>query len=103
MLSISNLKDNLSFTLKNSNSKYSRINDRCNKKKLISSGTFFLLVDFFPNFTYKIGLLKAVQNYLEIVSLTSSRNSEKCGSCVHRPNMIRSASRPYKQCLVFGS
>lgn len=41
--------------------------------------------------------------YLRCTStLTSSRSSENCNSCVQRPNIMRSASRPYKQCRVFG-
>lgn len=42
------------LTEENSSSKYSLIKDKCNKKKVISSGTDFLLEDFLPNFTYNI-------------------------------------------------
>lgn len=39
----------------------------------------------------------------KVVIDTSSRKSEKFGSCVHKPNIIKSASSPYKQWRVFGS
>mmetsp|Transcript_2711 Transcript_2711/g.4340 ORF Transcript_2711/g.4340 Transcript_2711/m.4340 type:complete len:305 (-) Transcript_2711:336-1250(-) len=34
--------------------------------------------------------------------ISSSRRMEKCGSCVARANMIRSASLPWMQCRVLG-
>ena len=58
--------------------------DKCNKWNVISSG---LLVPFVVSF----------------VNLISSRRSEKFGSCVARPSMIKSASKPYRQWRVRGS
>jgi len=54
----------------NSNSRYSLINDRWSRWKVVSSGAVLRFCEFLP------------------VNRTSSRSSEKCGSCVVRPNII---------------